>query len=182
MALAAVPRGGLARQPLGRFAVTLRDLPAKLWQTPLSTYADLTLDELYQRKTHGKKRIAVVVDRHEDDDAMRGLAELAVLGIARVHVHRHVHAGLPGVDHAGMDLHEAAQQYRLVESNASHINGHAVVGAPPNRAGKTRLIDPLHDGSAMHLAAKVKIRGLSKKSQGYFALSSSHDAQLQEDV
>jgi hypothetical protein len=56
------------------------------------------------------------------------------------------------------------------------------VGAPPNRAGEARLIDPFHHGSAMHLAAEVEIGGLSKKSQGYFALPGSHDARFQEDA
>jgi hypothetical protein len=57
-----VKRHRLASEPLGRFAATLRDLPVGLWQTPLAEYADCTLAELRRRKTHGEKRVRVVVE------------------------------------------------------------------------------------------------------------------------
>ncbi len=58
----AVKRHGLANEPLGRFAVTLRDLAGVLWHTPLSAYTDLTLEELRGRKTHGEKRVRAVIE------------------------------------------------------------------------------------------------------------------------
>jgi hypothetical protein len=59
---ALVKRHRLANEPLGRFAATLRDLPATLWQTPLGAYAGSTLADLRRRKTHGEKRVRVVVE------------------------------------------------------------------------------------------------------------------------
>lgn len=58
----AVKQHGLAGEPLGRFARTLQDLPGVLWHTPLSDYADLTLEELRGRKTHGEKRVRAVIE------------------------------------------------------------------------------------------------------------------------
>ncbi len=54
---AGVVQHGLGKEPLGRFAPTLRDLPRTLWNTPLETYAAMTLAEIRSQKTHGEKRV-----------------------------------------------------------------------------------------------------------------------------
>ena len=59
---ATVRRLGLADGTLGRFASTLEDLPRTLWSTPLGTYVDLSLADLRRLKTHGPKRVAVVLE------------------------------------------------------------------------------------------------------------------------
>jgi hypothetical protein len=58
---AVVLEAGLGHEPLGRFAVTLHDLPRVIWSTPLATYATLTLAEIRRLKTHGEKRVRRVV-------------------------------------------------------------------------------------------------------------------------
>jgi hypothetical protein len=58
----AVKRHGLDDEPLGRFALTLRELPGVLWRTPLSDYAGVTLEELRDRKTHGEKRVRAIIE------------------------------------------------------------------------------------------------------------------------
>jgi hypothetical protein len=58
----AVLRNGLQKEPLGRFAATLLDLPRVVWTTPLETYAALSLSEIRPLKTHGEKRVRVVVE------------------------------------------------------------------------------------------------------------------------
>lgn len=52
----------LEAEKLGRFAVSLMDLPRVSWHTLLGTYTDLTLDELYGLKAHGEKRVAAVLE------------------------------------------------------------------------------------------------------------------------
>jgi hypothetical protein len=52
----------LGREPLGRFAVSLQNLPRVIWQTPLDTYVGLTLDEIRSLKTHGEKRVRAVLE------------------------------------------------------------------------------------------------------------------------
>jgi hypothetical protein len=58
----AVLKHGLGKEPLGRFAATLDDLPRVVWTTPLETYAALSLNEVRSLKTHGEKRVRVVVE------------------------------------------------------------------------------------------------------------------------
>lgn len=59
---AAVTRHGLEREILGRFASSLQDLPRVVWNTPLETYINLTLTQIRSLKTHGEKRVRVVVE------------------------------------------------------------------------------------------------------------------------
>jgi len=54
---ASVIRHGLGGEPLGRLAPTLRDLARALWNTPLETYAAMTLAEIRSQRTHGEKRV-----------------------------------------------------------------------------------------------------------------------------
>jgi hypothetical protein len=59
---ACIMRHSLDDQVLGRFASSLQDLPRVVWNTPLSTYTDLSLAEIRALKTHGEKRVRVVVE------------------------------------------------------------------------------------------------------------------------
>lgn len=58
----AVKQHGLQHVKLGRLAPTLQALPTVIWNTPLGEYADLTLAEIRQRRTHGEKRVRVVLE------------------------------------------------------------------------------------------------------------------------
>jgi hypothetical protein len=58
----AVVENDLADEKLGRFTPSLQHLPRVLWETPLSDYTDLTLEEIRQRKTHGTKRVNAVLE------------------------------------------------------------------------------------------------------------------------
>jgi hypothetical protein len=57
-----VKRHGLGRAPLGRFAISLQELPRVTWHKLLGDYADLTLQQLRKRKTHGEKRVRSVIE------------------------------------------------------------------------------------------------------------------------
>jgi hypothetical protein len=52
---------GIGHELLGRLAPSLQALPTVIWNTPVSFYLDLTLAELRRLKTHGEKRIRVVL-------------------------------------------------------------------------------------------------------------------------
>ena len=53
---------GLGSEILGRVAPTLQALPTVIWHTPLSQYAEHTVAEIRQLKTHGEKRMRVVLE------------------------------------------------------------------------------------------------------------------------
>lgn len=57
-----VKERGLERETLGRLAPTLQALPTVIWHTPLGHYADYTVAEIRQLKTHGEKRIRVILE------------------------------------------------------------------------------------------------------------------------
>ena len=59
---AAVVRHNLGRETLGRLAASLQDLPRVVWNTPLETYTGLTLAKIRALKTHGEKRVRVIVE------------------------------------------------------------------------------------------------------------------------
>jgi hypothetical protein len=48
-------------EKLGRLAPSLRSLPTVIWHTPLNQYLHHSLSEIRQLRTHGEKRIAVVL-------------------------------------------------------------------------------------------------------------------------
>lgn len=52
----------LGRERLGRLAPSLLDLPTVIWATPLRDYFPLTLQEVRSLKTHGEKRVRVVLE------------------------------------------------------------------------------------------------------------------------
>lgn len=52
----------LGRERLGRLAPSLLDLPTVIWATPLREYFPLSLLEIRHLKTHGEKRVRVVLE------------------------------------------------------------------------------------------------------------------------
>jgi hypothetical protein len=57
-----VVRHGLQDEVLGRLAPSLQALPTVIWRTPLSFYTERSLQEMRTLKTHGEKRIRVVLE------------------------------------------------------------------------------------------------------------------------
>jgi hypothetical protein len=57
-----VRRAGVEHEKLGRLAPSLQDLPTVIWHTPMSFYIDHTVDEIRSMKTHGEKRVRVVLE------------------------------------------------------------------------------------------------------------------------
>jgi hypothetical protein len=57
-----VRRQGIGQEILGRIAPSLATLPTVIWTTPLSFYLDQSLGEIRQLKTHGEKRVNVVLE------------------------------------------------------------------------------------------------------------------------
>lgn len=57
-----VRRHGVGCERLGRLTPSLVSLPSVVWDTPLSYYLDLTLAQIRELKTHGEKRVAVVLE------------------------------------------------------------------------------------------------------------------------
>jgi hypothetical protein len=53
---------GLGREKLGHLAPTLQALPTVIWHTPLEYYVNHTVAEIRQLKTHGEKRVRVVLE------------------------------------------------------------------------------------------------------------------------
>jgi hypothetical protein len=53
---------GFGREKLGRLAPTLQALPTVIWHTPLDHYVNHTVAEIRQLKTHGEKRVRVVLE------------------------------------------------------------------------------------------------------------------------
>lgn len=57
-----VRRQGVGSEKLGRLTPSLQSLPSVVWNTPLSFYLDLPLQQIRTLKTHGEKRVAVVLE------------------------------------------------------------------------------------------------------------------------
>lgn len=53
---------GFGREKLGRLAPTLQALPTVIWHIPLDQYVNHTVAEIRQLKTHGEKRVRVVLE------------------------------------------------------------------------------------------------------------------------
>ncbi len=53
---------GIGHEVLGRLAPSLQSLPTVIWNAPLSFYLDMTLAEMRELKTHGEKRVRVVLE------------------------------------------------------------------------------------------------------------------------
>jgi hypothetical protein len=59
---ASIHTHGLGKEPLGRFAISLQNLPRVIWGTPLSAYADMSLADMRALKTYGEKRVNAVIE------------------------------------------------------------------------------------------------------------------------
>ena len=57
-----VRRFHLESEPLGRLAPSLQALPTVIWRIPLAEYVNRSLSEIRQLKTHGEKRVRVVLE------------------------------------------------------------------------------------------------------------------------
>jgi len=55
-------RHAVGNEKLGRLTPSLQSLPSVVWNTPLSFYLDLTLSQIRELKTHGEKRVSVVLE------------------------------------------------------------------------------------------------------------------------
>jgi len=53
---------GIGHELLGRLAPSLQSVPTVIWNTPLNFYLDMTLADMRQLKTHGEKRVRVVLE------------------------------------------------------------------------------------------------------------------------
>ena len=59
---ASVLEHGLEHEAIGRFAPSLKDVTRVIWNTPLSEYTGLKLQEIRESKTHGEKRVRAVLE------------------------------------------------------------------------------------------------------------------------
>ncbi len=59
---ASVVRHGLGKEPLGRLALSLKDISRAIWDTPLEYYAGKTLAQMRAMKTHGEKRVGAILE------------------------------------------------------------------------------------------------------------------------
>jgi hypothetical protein len=59
---ATAARNGLGREGLGTLARSLQSLPTVIWRTPVENYLHYTLAEIRQLKTHGEKRVRVILE------------------------------------------------------------------------------------------------------------------------
>jgi hypothetical protein len=57
-----IRRHGVGNERLGRLAPSLQAVPTVIWNSPLSFYLDMELEEMRRLKTHGEKRINVVLE------------------------------------------------------------------------------------------------------------------------
>jgi len=77
-----VRRHNLGNERLGRLAPSLIDLPTVIWNTPLEFYMGHSLSEIRRLKTHGEKRIRVVLEVfyrvHDMLDLAQGHPHLAI--------------------------------------------------------------------------------------------------------
>jgi hypothetical protein len=77
-----VRRHGVGGEKVGRLTPSLQALPSVVWNTPLSFYLDKSLAEIRELKTHGDKRVAVVLEvfhtLHEMLDHIDPQGDLAV--------------------------------------------------------------------------------------------------------
>jgi hypothetical protein len=55
-------RHGVGSEKLGRLTPSLQLLPSVVWDTPLSFYLDMGLSDIRDLKTHGEKRVSVVLE------------------------------------------------------------------------------------------------------------------------
>src|SRR5262245_22723776 len=77
-----VRRHGVGGEKLGRLTPSLQSLPSVVWNTPLSFYLDMSLQDIRNLKTHGEKRVTVVLEVfhtiHHMLDHINAMGDLAV--------------------------------------------------------------------------------------------------------
>ncbi len=161
-------------------AVNAADIESSLWQRPeLVTCRGARRFQLRPRPLGQRDvawrfglpgsdghRLAVFVDRDENDQALRGGLQFARLHVAAAHLHRDVHAGVAGIGQAGLHFHQFADAHRVMEADATDEDRHAIALGPAGGAGVAGLVDPFHDGAAMHVAAEVDGAGFGQEAQG----------------
>lgn len=69
------------------------------------------------------------------------------------------------MDQARLDLHQVPDLDRTVEPHATSEDGDGGTLVPLLRDQVRGLVDPLHHGAAVHLAAPVHIRRLGQEPQ-----------------
>jgi hypothetical protein len=57
-----IQQHGLEYEKLGRIAPTLQAMPTVIWHTPINEYLEYSVSEIRSLKTHGEKRIRVVLE------------------------------------------------------------------------------------------------------------------------
>jgi len=90
-----------------------------------------------------------------------------------------------GIDHVGIDLDDLADTDRFQETDSAYVNRDTVGLRPVPRTGIAGLVDPLHHGAAVNLAAKIDIRGFADKLERYpvvFCHTSKIDEIWQADL
>lgn len=55
-------QAGLGEEKLGRLAPTLLELPTVIWETPLKTYLPQSIHDIRGLRTHGEKRVRVILE------------------------------------------------------------------------------------------------------------------------
>jgi hypothetical protein len=76
----AIRSSGMAQEQIGRLAPSLQSLPTVIWQTSLDWYLDRSLSEIRRLKTHGEKRVRVVLE------VMHGVYEV----VSKLHTASHL--------------------------------------------------------------------------------------------
>jgi hypothetical protein len=73
---------GLGYEKVGRLCPSLQEVPTVIWNTPLEFYLDLSLADIRSLKTHGEKRVRIVLEVfhavHQMLTTIQPLAGLAV--------------------------------------------------------------------------------------------------------
>lgn len=73
-----IARFGFENECLGRFARSLQEMPRVIWQVPFRNYLDVTLSEIRQMRTHGEKRVRVIIETFAGLQAMLSAQAVAL--------------------------------------------------------------------------------------------------------
>ncbi|MDA7980337.1 MAG: hypothetical protein MPJ50_16380 [Pirellulales bacterium] len=69
---------GFQDEYLGRFARNLQDMPRVIWQLPFKNYLDASLSEIRSMRTHGEKRVRVIIETFAGLQAMLSTQSMAL--------------------------------------------------------------------------------------------------------
>lgn len=108
------------------------------------------------------QRLPVAVQGNIGHGGVDGCFEViaAAAGIAGADVDGHLHGAAVRAHHAGIDLNEIADGNGLIKADATGVDGDGALAGLLHGAGGAGLIDPLHRGAAVYLAAPVDVGGL----------------------